>query len=465
MNDIGIIGLGVMGKNLALNIEGKGFKVSCYDYFTEAIKNFKNQISKEKNIEIFTDLEEFVKSLKEPKKILLMIKAGEPVDNIINKLIPLLKEGDIIIDGGNSFFKDTIRRYNFLKSKLINFIGAGISGGEKGALEGPSIMPGGNKKAYDKIKDILIKISAKFNSQPCCTYIGPDGSGHFVKMVHNGIEYADMQIISEAYFLIKELTNISNEEIADIFREWNKFELKSYLIEITSKILKKKDEETGKYLIDLILDKASHKGTGQWTSQVALELGVPIPTIAEAVFARYLSFLKDERIYASKIFSLKERKRYLKNDIVEKIRKALYASKISIYAQGFSLLKFASDNYKWDLKYSEISAIWRNGCIIRAYLLDKIKDAFERDSNLTNLLLDNYFKGILENSEDDWREIVKIGIENSIPVMGFYSALYYYDAYKSKNLPANLIQAQRDFFGAHTYERIDKKGSFHTNWE
>jgi 6-phosphogluconate dehydrogenase len=466
-NDFGIIGLGVMGKNLALNIEDKGFKVSVYDYFLDALEKFKKSLSENKKIEIFDNLEKFVLSLNSPKKILLMIKAGAPVDKMIELLLPHLSEGDIIIDGGNSYFKDTIRRYLFLKEKRIHFIGTGISGGEEGALKGPAIMPGGDYFAYKEVEPVFLKISAKIGNEPCCDYIGSDGAGHFVKMVHNGIEYGDMQLISETYFLLKVLAGFSNDELSEIFTEWNKKELNSYLIEITSKILKKKDNETGKYLVDLILDTAEQKGTGKWASQEALDLGVPAPTIAEAVFARFISALKEERVYAAKIFKTKQIKKInlKRNLFVNKVKSALYASKICTYAQGFSIMRYASFEYKWNLNFASIASIWRAGCIIRAKFLEKIKKTFETKNDLQNLLLDNYFKNSLKRLENDWREVVKLAFENSIPVPAFASALFYYDAYKSRFLPANLIQAQRDFFGAHTYKRIDKEGVFHTRWE
>ncbi len=463
--DFGLIGLGVMGQNLVLNIERNGFTVSVYNRTLSKTENFIKTRAVGKNIKGFVNIKEFVESIKTPKKIMLMVKAGKAVDAMIENLLPYLDKGDIIIDGGNSFFQDTIQRYNYLKEKGIRYIGTGVSGGEEGALNGPSIMPGGDKSAYSEIEPIFISIAAKVNGEPCCVYIGPDGAGHYVKMIHNGIEYADMQLISESYFLIKKLTGMSNEEMSEVFAEWNKKELSSYLIEITSYILKKKDAESGKYIIDLILDKAAQKGTGKWASQNALELGVPAPTITESVFARCISALKEERIEASKILKGPEIKfSGNKNQLIDSLQKALYAAKVCSYAQGFALMREASKEYNWNLNYGKIAMIWRGGCIIRAQFLEHIKEAFDKNPGLKNLLLDDYFKSAVEKAQQSWREIVNTAIENGIPIPAFSSALAYYDNYRTERLPANMIQAQRDYFGAHTYQRIDKEGIFHTKW-
>ncbi len=467
--NIGLVGLAVMGQNLVLNMEDKGYRVSVYNRTREVTEKFIEGPAKGKNIVPAYSLEELVESLEKPRKIMLMVKAGNPVDIIISNLKPLLDEGDIIIDGGNSFFKDTIRRTTELEGEGILYLGAGVSGGEEGALKGPSIMPGGNKEAWDQVKNILMDISAKVDGNiPCCDYIGPDGAGHYVKMVHNGIEYGDMQLISEAYFIMKELLGMSAQEMQEVFEEWNEGELNSYLIEITADILGRVDEETGLPLVDVILDRAGNKGTGKWTSQEALELGVVAPTIVDAVFARYISALKEERIEASKVLhgpephfdgTDEERKQ-----LIEDIGNALYASKICSYAQGFQLLDQASKAYDWDLKLGDISLLWREGCIIRAQFLNKIKEAYDRNPNLKNLMLDPYFKEILEKAQSGWRRVISLAVLNGIPVSSFSSALAYFDGYRRERLSANMIQAQRDYFGAHTYERVDKEGYFHTEW-
>lgn len=395
-----------------------------------------------------------------------MVKAGAPTDATIEQLKPHLEPGDILIDGGNTFFKDTQRRNKELSELGIHFIGTGVSGGEEGALTGPSIMPGGQKEAYDLVSPILKDISAKVNGDPCCTYIGPDGAGHYVKMVHNGIEYGDMQLISEAYFLLKNLLGLNADELHQVFAEWNKGELDSYLIEITADIFTKKDEETGKPLVDVILDKAGQKGTGKWTSQSALDLGIPLPLITESVFARFISALKEERVKASKLLKGPETKGFEgdRSKLIESIRRALYMSKICSYAQGFAQMRAASEEYNWNLRYGDIAMIFRGGCIIRAQFLQKIKEAYDRDPNLTNLLLDPYFKEIVEKYQSSLREVVSLAVLQGIPVPAFSAALAYYDSYRTETLPANLIQAQRDYFGAHTYERVDKEGIFHTEW-
>lgn len=466
-SDIGLIGLAVMGQNLVLNMESKGYRVSVYNRTEQKTREFMEGPAAGKDrITAYYTLEDFVASLEKPRKIMLMVKAGRPVDIFIDSLVPLLDKGDIIIDGGNSFFKDTIRRTAQLNEKGILYLGTGISGGEEGALKGPSIMPGGNKEAWDQVGKILIDISAKVNGNvPCCDYIGPDGAGHYVKMTHNGIEYGDMQLISEAYFLMKELLGMTATEMQQVFARWNEGELNSYLIEITADILGRIDEETGKPIVDVILDKAGQKGTGKWTSQEALELGVAAPTIADAVFARCMSAIKEERVEASKILKGPEIKyEGDREQLIEDIGKALYASKICSYAQGFQLLSEASKAYSWDLKLGDIALLWRGGCIIRAQFLGKIKEAYDRDKNLKNLMLDPYFKDVLEKSQDSWRRVVSLAVQYGIPASSFSSALAYYDSYRRDRLPANLIQAQRDYFGAHTYERVDKEGSFHTEW-
>jgi 6-phosphogluconate dehydrogenase len=462
---IGVIGLAVMGKNLAWNIESRGYSVSVYNRSREKTDEMLQE-SEGKNVVGTYSIEEFVQSLESPRKILLMVKAGGPTDATIEQLKPHLDKGDILIDGGNTFFEDTRRRNHELSESGIHFIGTGVSGGEEGALTGPSIMPGGQKEAYELVAPIFKDIAAKVNGEACTTYIGPDGAGHYVKMVHNGIEYGDMQLISESYFLLKNVLGLSAEELHETFAEWNKGELDSYLIEITADIFTKKDEETGKPMVDVILDKAGQKGTGKWTSQSALDLGVSLPIITESVFARFISSIKDERVKASKILSGPEAKPFEgdKKALVESIRKALYMSKICSYAQGFAQMRAASEEYGWDLSYGEIAMIFRGGCIIRAQFLQKIKDAYDRDPNLSNLLLDDYFKEIVESYQYALRDVISTAVQNGIPVPGFSAALSYYDSYRTETLPANLIQAQRDYFGAHTYERTDKEGIFHTEW-
>ena len=463
--DFGLIGLAVMGQNLVLNIESRGFSVSVFNRTTSKMTAFVEERCRGKKIGGFEKLEDFVRSLKRPRKIMLMVKAGEAVDDFIDKVLPHLERGDILIDGGNSFFGDTIRRNKSLAAKGILYIGTGVSGGEEGALKGPSIMPGGQKQAYDAVADVLLAISAKVNGDPCCTYIGPDGAGHYVKMVHNGIEYGDMQLICEAYYIMANALGMSAPELHDVFARWNEGDLDSYLIEITRDIFAKVDPETGHPLVEVIKDRAGQKGTGKWTSQSALDLGVPAPTIAEAVFARCISAIKDERVAASKV--LRGPKRTFRGDrakFIEAIRQALYASKICSYAQGFALMRAAGEEYGWELNFGEISMIWRGGCIIRAHFLHRIKDAFDRKADLANLLLDRYFKKIVVSSQAKWRKVVVEATKLGIPVPAFSSALAYFDSYRRERLSANLIQAQRDYFGAHTYERLDREGSFHTEW-
>ncbi|NOJ69553.1 NADP-dependent phosphogluconate dehydrogenase [Paenibacillus alvei] len=462
---IGVVGLAVMGKNLALNIESKGFSVAVYNRSPEKTNELLAE-AQGKNFVGTYSVEEFVQSIETPRKILIMVKAGQPTDDTINQLVPYLSQGDILIDGGNAYFPDTQRRNKELQAKGFRFIGAGVSGGEEGALNGPAIMPGGQKEAYELVEPILTAISAKVNGDPCSTYIGEDGAGHYVKMVHNGIEYGDMQLIGEAYHLLKDVLNVDTEQLHDIFSEWNKGELDSYLIEITADIFSKTDPETGKPMVDVILDSAGQKGTGKWTSQSALDLGVPLSIITESVFARFISAMKEERVAASKQLKGPAASSYDGDpkEFIEAVRKALYASKIASYAQGFAQMRAASDAYNWNLNYGGIAMIFRGGCIIRARFLQNIKDAYDRNPELKNLLLDEYFSGIIANYQEAWRKVVSIAVARGIPVPSFASALAYYDSYRTERLPANLLQAQRDYFGAHTFERVDQKGSFHFQW-
>ncbi|SCY23244.1 6-phosphogluconate dehydrogenase [Paenibacillus polysaccharolyticus] len=462
---IGVIGLAVMGKNLAFNIESKGFSVSVFNRSPEKTHDLLKEADGKNLIGTFS-IEEFVASLESPRKILIMVQAGKATDATIEQLLPHLDQGDIIIDGGNAYFPDTQRRSKELEAKGFRFIGAGVSGGEEGALKGPAIMPGGQESAYELVEPILTAISAKVGDDACSTYIGPDGAGHYVKMVHNGIEYGDMQLIGEAYHLLKSVLNVSVEELHEIFTEWNQGELDSYLIEITADIFSKYDPETGKPMVDVILDAAGQKGTGKWTSQSALDLGVPLSMITESVFSRFLSAMKDERIAASKILNGPKAEAFSgdKKAFIENVRKALFASKIVSYAQGFAQMRAASDEYGWDLKYGNIAMIFRGGCIIRSQFLQNIKEAYDKDAALKNLLLDPYFQNIVESYQDAWREVVAAAVKQGIPVPGFSSALSYYDSYRTERLPANLLQAQRDYFGAHTFQRVDKEGSFHFQW-
>ncbi|APC49692.1 NADP-dependent phosphogluconate dehydrogenase [Virgibacillus halodenitrificans] len=463
---IGVIGLAVMGKNLAMNMESRGYSVAVYNRSVEKTEVFMANEAKGKNFVGATSIEEFIESLEKPRKIMLMVKAGDATDATIATLKPYLEKGDILIDGGNTLYEDTIRRNKELEKTGIHFIGTGVSGGEEGALKGPSMMPGGQKEAYDLVAPIFEAIAAKVDDAPCTTYIGPDGAGHFVKMVHNGIEYGDMQLISEAYFILKHVLGLDTDELHDVFADWNKGELDSYLIEITADIFKKKDEDTGQPLIDVILDTAGQKGTGKWTSKNALDLGVPLPLITESVFARFISAMKDERVKASKVLSGPAPEAFTgdKGELIEAVRKALYMSKICSYAQGFAQMRAQSEEYGWDLKYGDIAMIWRGGCIIRAHFLQKIKEAYDRDPALANLMLDPYFKEIVEGYQSALREVVSVAVKHGIAVPTFSSAIAYYDSYRSEDLPANLLQAQRDYFGAHTYQRKDKEGTFHTNW-
>ncbi|WP_117168058.1 NADP-dependent phosphogluconate dehydrogenase [Paraliobacillus sediminis] len=463
---IGVVGLAVMGKNLALNIESRGNSVSVFNRSYAKTEDFLANEAAGKNFFGANTIEAFVHSLEKPRKILLMVKAGAATDATIESLKPYIEKGDILIDGGNTFYKDTIRRNQELDESGIHFIGTGVSGGEEGALKGPSIMPGGQKEAYDLVEPILTAISAKVEGDACSTYIGPNGAGHYVKMVHNGIEYGDMQLISEAYFILKNVLGLNATELHEVFSEWNKGELDSYLIEITANIFTKIDEETGKPLVDVILDTAGQKGTGKWTSQDSLDLGVPLPIITESVFARFISAMKEERVKASKILTGPKTTKFEgnKEELIEAVRKGLYMSKIVSYAQGFAQMRAASDENDWNLRYGDIAMIFRGGCIIRAQFLQKIKEAYDREPKIANLLLDTYFKDIAENYQFSLREVLKVAIDHGIPVPAFSSAIAYYDSYRTETLPANLIQAQRDYFGAHTYQRIDKEGVFHTNW-
>ena len=464
---IGVVGMAVMGKNLALNIESRGYSVALFNR-TGAKTTAVVEEHPDKNFKATYTIEEFVESIEKPRRILLMVKAGSATDATIQELLPHLDKGDILIDGGNTFFKDTMRRNEELANSGINFIGTGVSGGEEGALKGPSIMPGGQKEAYALVAPILEQISAKGeDGAPCVTYIGPNGAGHYVKMVHNGIEYGDMQLIAESYDLMKNILNLSVEEMADIFKEWNQGELDSYLIEITADILTRKDDEgTGKPVVDVILDAAGNKGTGKWTSQSALDLGVPLPLITESVFARYISAYKEERVQASKILSRTNDFEFTgdKKELVEKIREALYFSKIMSYAQGFAQLRVASKEFDWDLPFGEIAKIWRAGCIIRARFLQKITDAYDKNPEIENLLLDDYFVEITKKYQQSVRDVVSLAVQAGVPVPTFSSAIAYFDSYRAERLPANIIQAQRDYFGAHTYERVDKEGIFHYSW-
>lgn len=466
--DIGLIGLAVMGENLVLNMERNGFCAAVYNRTVEKVDNFISGRGAGKKFIGCHSLEELCANLKSPRRIMMMVKAGKAVDDLIEQLIPHLDKGDILIDGGNSYFPDTIRRTKYLAEKGFNFIGTGVSGGEEGALLGPSLMPGGSPEAWPAVKPIFQAISAKVaGGLPCCEWVGSDGAGHYVKMVHNGIEYGDMQMICEAYWLLKNILGLSAAELHEVFEEWNAGVLSSYLIEITSAIFTKTDPETGKPVVDIILDTAGQKGTGKWTSQSALDLGAPAPTVAEAVFSRCLSAVKEERVAASKVIKgITKEFSGDKKAFIESVRKALYASKICSYAQGFQLMKLAAKEYNWDLQYGEIALLWRGGCIIRATFLEKIKAAFDKDPELANLLMDDFFRQAIDDCQSAWREVVAQAVLCGVPVPAFSSALAYFDGYRSGNLPANLLQAQRDYFGAHTYERVDaERGKFfHTEW-
>jgi 6-phosphogluconate dehydrogenase len=470
---IGMIGLAVMGENLALNIARNGFPIAVYNRDTTKVDKFLDRAREHaegRDVIGAYSIEEFVRSLARPRKIVLLVKAGDAVDAVINQLKPLLDQGDIIIDGGNSYFPDTQRREKALKTEGINFIGSGVSGGESGALWGPSLMPGGDKAAYEQIRPIWEAIAAKVDDGPCVTYVGPDGAGHFVKMVHNGIEYGDMQLIAEAYDILRNVVGLEAKELAAIFAEWNAGSLQSFLIEITAKIFTAKDPITKKPLVDLILDKAGQKGTGKWTSEVALDLGVVIPTIQAAIDARVLSSMKNERVEASRQLpgpDWKKLRGAKKKEMVDAVRDALYASKICSYAQGMNLIRAGAEHWNWNINLGELSRIWKGGCIIRAQFLDKIKQAYQRRADLPNLLLDPDFKAWVLDAQPRWRQAVTTAQSAGIPVPAMSASLGYFDMYRTANLPLNLTQAQRDFFGSHTYERIDQPeaGFIHTEWE
>lgn len=462
-----MIGLSVMGSNLAMNMAGKGFKVSAFDFFNEYTEKFRTSKAKDyANIEAFDTLQEFIYSLSRPRKIFMMIRAGSPVDESIEKLLPYLDKGDLIIDGGNSHFPDTARRTQYLEEKGLLYIGTGVSGGEEGALRGPSMMPGGSPEAWPLVKDIFQSICAHTeDGDPCVDWVGEGGAGHFVKMVHNGIEYGDMELICETYQIMRDALGLSNDEMSDIFAEWNKGELDSYLIQITSEILRYRDEE-GLYTVDTILDSAGQKGTGKWTAIAALDEGVPLTLISEAVFARCLSAMKDERVKAAGVYG----KNVLKDDslnreeFLEDLRRALYVSKLLSYAQGYSLMHQAASTYGWNLNYGGIALMWRGGCIIRSRFLSKIKEAFDKDPELENLLLDDYFRNIIETYIPSLRKVAAYALLHGIGAPAMTSGLSYFDGYTTERMPMNLLQAQRDYFGAHTYRRIDREGVFHTDW-
>jgi 6-phosphogluconate dehydrogenase len=464
--DIGLIGLAVMGENLILNMESHGFTVAVYNRTVEKVDNFINGRAKGKNIVGTHTIEELIANLKRPRKVMLMVKAGKPVDDFIELLIPHLEKGDIIIDGGNSHFPDSIRRTKYIEEKGLLFIGTGVSGGEEGALKGPSIMPGGSPEAWPYVKPIFQSIAAKVeDGTPCCDWVGENGAGHFVKMVHNGIEYGDMQLICEAYQVMKDLLGLSYEEMHNFFKEWNDGELNSYLIEITRDILAFR--ENGSPLVEKILDTAGQKGTGKWTVISSLDVGAPLTLIGEAVFGRTLSALKEERVEASKILrGPKPNFEGNKKEFINDLKNALYASKLVSYAQGYVLMRYAAEEYNWNLNYGGIALMWRGGCIIRSIFLGKIKEAFDKNPKLANLLLDPFFKEKIESSQASWRKVVSACALNGIWIPAFSTALNYFDGFRNDRLPANLLQAQRDYFGAHTYERVDKKRGefFHTNW-
>jgi 6-phosphogluconate dehydrogenase len=465
---LGLIGLAVMGENLARNFESRGYRVAVYNRTTSEVDAFMAAHGKGKEFVGCHTLEELVANLAPPRKIMMMIKAGPAVDAVIEQMIPLLSRGDILIDGGNTYYADTERRTRYVEEKGLLFVGSGVSGGEEGALKGPSLMPGGSRDAWPAIKPMFQAIAAKVGPKgdiPCCEWVGPRGAGHYVKMVHNGIEYGDMQLICEAYFMLREALRFSNDELYDVFAEWNRGELDSYLIEITRDIFSVKDPETGDWLVDKILDRAGAKGTGKWMSQLALDLGVPSTLVTEAVFARSLSALKEARVRASKVLEGPSAKYDGdRREFLNAIRHALYASKICSYAQGFVQLRAAAEEHDWPLNFGDCALLWRGGCIIRAVFLDRIKEAFDSEPELENLLLAPYFARAVADAQDAWRHVVATAATLGIPVPAFATALAYYDGYRRDRLPANLLQAQRDYFGAHTYERVDKPGTFHSEW-
>jgi len=465
--DIGLIGLAVMGQNVVLNMNDHGYTVAVFNRTVSKVDDFLRNEAKGTNIVGTRSIEEFCAVLKKPRRVMLLVKAGKPVDEFIEQLLPHLEAGDIVIDGGNSHFPDTIRRTKYLESKGLLYIGTGVSGGEEGARRGPSIMPGGSAAAWPHVKEIFQAIAAKTaEGEPCCDWVGEDGAGHYVKMVHNGIEYGDMQLIGEAYHLMKEGLGLSNQEMHEVFARWNEGELDSYLIEITRDILAAKDEE-GRYVVDLILDAAGQKGTGKWTAVSALDLGVPMTLVTEAVFSRTLSSLKNERVAASKILHGPAQTLDVdKAAFVEDIGRAIYASKIVSYAQGYMLMREAATEYRWHINYGGVALMWRGGCIIRSRFLGKIRDGFAKNHELHNLLLDDFFRSVIDRSQASWRRVVARAAEAGIPIPAMSAALAFYDGYRHASLPANLLQAQRDYFGAHTYERVDQpRGQFfHTNW-
>lgn len=467
---IGVVGMAVMGKNLALNIESRGYTVAVFNRTTSKAKAVVDENS-DKNLVFTETVEEFVNSLEKPRRILLMVQAGKATDATISQLMPLLDKDDVIIDGGNTFFQDTIRRSNEIDGSGIHFIGMGVSGGEEGALKGPSLMPGGPKEAYDIVEPILKQIAAKAPSdgEPCVTYIGPNGAGHYVKMVHNGIEYGDEELIDESYNIMRNVLKMPVDDIAKTFAEWNKGELSSYLVDITADILTRKDDlgdDKNKPIVDMILDRGANKGTGKWSSMTALDGGAPQSVITEAVYARYISMMKDERVQASKELPVETEAISIddKKEMIEKVRQALYFGKLMSYAQGFEQMRIDSERYDWNLKYGELAQIWRAGCIIRAQFLQNITDAFTKNPDLKNLLLDDYFKDIAKKYQKATRDVVTLAVKAGIPVPSLSAAISYYDSYRSEVLPANLLQAQRDYFGAHTYERTDRPGNFHYSW-
>jgi len=468
--DIGLIGLAVMGENLVLNMESKGFTVAVFNRTTSKVDEFVQGRGKDKKVIGCHSVEELAKNLKKPRKVMIMVRAGSPVDQTIDHLVPVLEKGDIIIDGGNSHYADTTRRMKSLEQKGFLFIGTGVSGGEEGALKGPSLMPGGSKEAWPFVKDIFQSIAAKVeDGSPCCEWVGEEGAGHFVKMVHNGIEYGDMQLICEAYHILKSVLGASNEELHHIFSEWNKGDLDSYLIEITRDIFAKKDDkDPSRNVVDTILDVAGQKGTGKWTVEAALEMGMPLTMIGEAVFARCLSAIKEERVQASKILPGPSTGQFKgdRQQLINSLRDAIFASKMVSYTQGYLLMAAAAKEFKWHLNFGGIALMWRGGCIIRSKFLAKIRDAFQQNPDLRNLLFDPYFQGKIAECQRGWREVVSVAVAQGIPTPGISSALAYYDGLRCERLPANLLQAQRDFFGAHTYERVDAERGvfFHTNW-
>jgi len=466
--DFGLIGLAVMGENLALNVESRGYKVAVYNRTTSKVDDLINGRAKGKQFVGCHSLEELVASLKTPRKVMMMVKAGPAVDDLMETLLPLLSPGDILIDGGNTYYADTERRTKYIESKGLLYCGTGVSGGEEGALLGPSMMPGGSPAAWPHVKPIFQAIAAKVGPNediPCCEWVGPRGAGHYVKMVHNGIEYGDMQLICEAYFLMKEALGLSNDELYNVFQEWNEGELDSYLIEITRDIFSVKDGDSDEFLVDKIMDRAGAKGTGKWMSQLALDLGVPSTLVTEAVYARCLSAAKEARVRASgQLSGPEEDYKGDRQQFVEQIRQALYASKICSYAQGFVQLQAAAEEHDWPLNLGECAMLWRGGCIIRAVFLDRIKEAFDADPKLENLLLAPYFTDAVAKAQESWRHVVSTAAQLGIPTPAFSAALAYYDGYRQERLPANLLQAQRDYFGAHTFERLDKEGWFHAEW-